>query len=231
MGFEQIKVELQDHMGSDKAIAECAWTSSYTLDKKEDKSPEQVAKLVEMLANEQHGVPFEAVIFRFWARIPKFVDEQLKKHRLSTQNGMSGRYRTMPDEFYFLPDDVKAILNKAFYGDDILNAFSSQCLVANQCYTTCLDMLKQDQKEALITNAEYKRCREVLRGMLPQGNMTETTFIFNLRSLANFFKQRSDWEHAQPEIAILSDRMQDLVELSGVCPVAFKVLKKNGWRI
>jgi thymidylate synthase ThyX len=63
-----IKVELQESMGSDAAIANAAWTSTYDKARREDKydAPEKVATIVRRMARDGHSVPFESVVFRFW---------------------------------------------------------------------------------------------------------------------------------------------------------------------
>jgi thymidylate synthase ThyX len=74
--MKQICVELQEAMGSDRSVANSAWTSSFDKNKRDIKTDEQVADLVKRLALEGHSTPFESVVFRFWLRIPIFVDRQ-----------------------------------------------------------------------------------------------------------------------------------------------------------
>src|SRR3989344_4858009 len=112
---KQIKVELQEYMGSDRTIAEAAWTSSYSLGTKAKKSEIQVTELVKRLANEGHATPFETVVFRFWIKLPIQSDRQLMTHRIMSSNSLSGRYRTMPNEFLEIPEDIKLIFNKIDY--------------------------------------------------------------------------------------------------------------------
>jgi len=110
--MDQIKVELQDFMGGDRAIAEAAWTSSKDNQNRTNRPEEDVARVVNMLADYKHSVPFESVIFRFWIRMPIAVDRQFMTHRIGSHSGMSGRYRTMPSEFLDVPKDVYNILSK-----------------------------------------------------------------------------------------------------------------------
>src|SRR3990167_3732175 len=108
----QIKVELQDTMGSDRAIADAAWTSSLDYQKKKSRSEEDVVRIVNMLADHKHSVPFESVILRFWIKMPIQTDRQFIVHRNQSASGMSGRYRTMPSEYLQVPNDVENILKK-----------------------------------------------------------------------------------------------------------------------
>lgn len=225
-----IIVELQNVMGSDREIAEAAWTSSYNKETKEKKSDEDVARLVKRLILDGHCTPIESVIFKFWMRIPVMIDRQIMTYRQATHNGLSGRYRTMPSDYYHIPPDVEAILDRLPDGDDIIADYESSCALANENYSIAINALKDYEKHGSITNSEYKRCREILRAQLPTAGMTERVSIFNLRSLANFFKQRLS-DHAQPEIREVAQQMLQQIIEAQVCPVAIETLQSIGWNL
>lgn len=234
--FEQIKVELQETMGGDTSIANAAWTSTYDKDKREDKydDPEKVASIVRRLIVDGHGVPIESVIFRFWIRMPIFTDRQHMTHRVASHNGLSGRYRTMPNDWYQLPQDCIDILYKigeyGLDGMDISDSYMACNNRAYQRYNKGLESLKVAEKAGQISNVEFKRVREVLRGMLPTAGMVERTTIMNLRSFANYIRLRLS-DHAQPEIRYIASEMLRLVEEANVCPAAIAALKEVGWRV
>lgn len=244
MSFDQIEVELQETMGSDRAIAECAWTSAITQQGKTKKTDEQVADLVKRLANDGHSTPFEAVIFRFWMRIPIFVDRQHMTHRIASHNGMSGRYRTMPSDYYTMPEDCQNILKKFGWleendlfgcetglpGYGHYQRYLVHCNGAMTAYDHTIKELKHGRDTGVISETEFKRLREVFRGMCPQAGMTERVTTWNLRSFANYQKLRNS-EHAQPEIRYLAEKMLILVKVNNPCPVAIKWLESNNWRI
>lgn len=227
--MNQIKVELQSFMGDDKSIADSAWTSSLDYQKKKTRTPEDVKRVVKMLAENKHSTPFESVVFRFWIKMPISTDRQFMTHRLQSASGMSGRYRTMPNEFQEAPDDVKEIMNKV-QKLDMIKEYNTICEHANWFYNDMLSDLKVDEKDGKITNNEYKRLREFFRGVLPQNNMTERVSIMNLRAFANFIKLRLS-PHAQPEIREVARQMLEAVKKSNVCPTAIEELEKNGWAI
>jgi thymidylate synthase (FAD) len=236
----QILVELQEFMGNDRSIANSAWTSSFDKDKRDARSDEQVCDLVKRLAKEGHSTPFESVIFRFWIRMPIFVDRQHMTHRIASHNGLSGRYRTMPTDYYDLPDDVESILNKVdlrCYKSNpnqpersIYSEYYESCEIANNNYRYAIDSMKKAEKDGAITNQEFKRAREVLRGQLPTAGMVERTTIMNLRSFANYQKLRNS-SHAQPEIKTVAELMLKSVVESNICPVALEALKEKCWNI
>jgi thymidylate synthase (FAD) len=237
----QILVELQDWMGDDRKIAEAAWVSSFNKESRERKTDEQVADLVKRLAKDGHSTPFESVVFRFWMRIPIFTDRQIVTHRIASHSGLSGRYRTMPTDYYEIPDDIDEIIHKI---DNLPNIFPTptepstkwtifqayyeSCETATNNYKLGIDKLRHYEKQGEITNKEYKRCREILRGQLPTAGMTERTSIFNLRSFANFQRLRNS-EHAQPEIQQVAQLMLEEVEKANICLIAISALKNQNW--
>lgn len=234
--MSKILVELQESMGSDRAIANAAWTSSFDKDKREARTDEQVASIVNRLADEGHATPFESVILRFWIRHPIFVDRQHMTHRIASHNGLSGRYRTMPTDYYDIPDDVMAILDLAGKAPqpcedkhwNMVNAYYDSCETAVNNYKLSITQLKSAEKLKLITNEQFKRAREILRGQLPTAGFTERTTILNLRSFANYQRLRSK-AAAQKEIQIVSNIMLKDVKDANVCPVALAALERNKW--
>jgi flavin-dependent thymidylate synthase len=228
----QIQVELQDWMGSDRAIAEAAWTSSNTLSSKNSKTDLDVERIVKLLIDQKHASPIESVVLRFWIKMPIQTDRQHMTHRIGSHNGMSGRYRTMPSEWLNIPDDIKEIMSRAdnSISGEITETYKELCKKTNLFYSLILKEFKGCEEHKIITNKEYKRCREFFRGVLPQNNMTERVTIFNLRSFANYQKLRNS-EHAQPEIRKVAELMLEAVEKANVCPIAISALKANNWNI
>jgi len=228
--MSQIKVELQAVYGGDREIATAAWTSSLGREAKQKRTDEDVQRVINLLADNRHSVPFESVIFRFWMKLPIAVDRQLMTHRLQSASGMSARYRRMPTEYLDIADDVQQIYQRLQEEEHLLTNYYSICENANTFYSIECEKLKKLSEENIITNEEYKRVREFLRGVLPQHNMTERISIMNLRSWANFYKLRSD-KHAQPEIQFLAQQMLETVKQSNKIPFALEALERNGWSI
>jgi thymidylate synthase (FAD) len=233
--MNQIKVELQEWMGSDRSIANAAWTSSFDKEKRDNRSEEQVNNLVRRLAIDKHATPFESVVLRFWIKMPIFIDREHMTHRIASHNGQSARYRTMPKEWYEIPQDVKNILEKANTGSNefeyyFINCYNKLMEDCNDLYREILEKAKFAEENGKITNEEYKRTREVFRGLIPTGNLVERTTIMNLRAFANYQKLRNS-VYAQPEIQRVAQLMLTEVEEKKVCPIALDALKMNGWNI
>lgn len=234
---KQIQVELQEVMGSDRSIAESAWTSSSTYQQKKTRTDEEVKRVVNMLADSKHSVPFESVVFRFWIRLPIQTDRQHMTHRITSSSGLSARYRTMPNDFLEIPADICDILQRHdnITGNPGLSGYYKTkykeiCEQSNEFYRDSLKEFKSWEKSGYITNSEYKRLREFYRGVLPQNNMTERVTVINLRSFANYYKLRSKSD-AQIEIQQIAEMMLQEIIKSNKCPIAINALIKNNWNI
>ncbi len=230
----KIEVELQEWMGSDESIANAAWTSTYDKTRREDRydDPDKVRALVPRLIKEGHSTPIESVILRFWIRHPIFNDRQHMTHRIASHNGLSARYRTMPGDWYSIPEDVQTIFAKINYGagERLKRQFDAHCDQQLQLYTEWLEFVKKADKASIISNGEYKRAREILRGILGTAFMVERTSILNLRSFANYQRLRNS-DHAQVEIRSVAKLMLSQVKEKGVAPIAIATLEECGWRI
>lgn len=227
--MNQIKVELQEWMGSDRSIAESAWTSSLDYQKKQSRTDSDVERVVKMLANNKHATPFESVVLKFWIQMPIQTDRQHMTHRIGSHNGMSGRYRTMPSEYLQIPEDILTILSDSGLDGYVLD-YHFLCDQANNWYTDFMTEIKSKEKNGDLENPHYKRLREFFRGVLPQNNMTERVTIFNLRSFANYQKLRNS-QHAQPEIQEVARLMLEEVRKKGIAPIAIEWLEKNEWNL
>lgn len=226
---EQIKVELQSFMGSDRQIAEAAWTSSFDLGKKELRSEEDIKRVINLLADEKHSVPFESVVFRFWLRLPIAIDRQHMTHRIASHSGMSGRYRTMPSDFLGMSEDVNNIFDKINY-KTVNYEYNNMCKSSNEWYQEAVEQLKRGKQIGLISNDELKRAREFIRGVLPQHNMTERVTVINLRAWANYYKLRHK-PNAQKEIQYIAKAMLKEIKDKNVAPIALECLERNNWII
>lgn len=248
-----IVVELQDAWGSDWNIAHKAWNSSLDQQKAEKKTDEDVKRLIqETLIPHGHNTPLERVWFDFYIKCPIFVERQLDKYRISiqdqgleintetgsfgrmgiSQNEMSARYRTLPSEFYALPIDFLNITNTIWSLDpkDSFKGYYEHLMQYQyKFYSDNLQKARDAEKSGVISNAEYKRFREVLRGVLGTSYYTTMNITINLLSLSHIWVQRLA-EDAQPEIQEVARQMLQAVWNCGNVPYSLEALiKKHGW--
>lgn len=238
--MKQIQVELLQHMGSDQMVGYAARTSSLSKTSREKKMDDVESlikdRLIDWDDEEAHQTPFESVVMTFWYRMPVMIDRQHMTHRFASHNGMSGRYRTMPREYYALPDDVKDILKSvattdiSFFLNEAMDDYNRICTEANDFYEHCINAFKHLESTGKINNEQYKRLREVYRGVLPQSNMVERVSTFNLISFANYQRLRHTAK-AQAEIMFIADEMLRLVKEANIAPVSIKCFEDLKWKV
>ena len=181
-------VRLEDTMGGDLSVVRAARVSY----KSEPKTAEEDAKLIAYLLKHHHGTPFEHAVFQFHVKLPIFVARQWIRHRMSSYNETSFRYREAPEEFY-IPEkwrgqDTKNKQGSAGISDGDDKAWndllSTGCVGAMARYKLLLD---------------NGVAREMARMVLPVNLYTEWYWTVNARALMHFITLRSE-NHAQWEM-------------------------------
>jgi len=156
-----------------------------------------------------------------------------------TQNELSGRYRTIPNRFLEMPEDVEKILNVR--REPTLNNcisrvnpkgwYASMLEAQYKAYEDKLTELKTWVEEKRITQAEYKRAREFIRGILGTAFITHMKLVLNLRAFENILRERLAPD-AQPEIQEVARLMLSEVINANVAPkVVQKMIERNKWNI
>lgn len=156
-----------------------------------------------------------------------------------TQNELSGRYRTIPDRPYEMPQDVAGIMNRAYKGlysgfftappEEHRTVYLQKLRVAHQYYEGELKTLKEAQEKGFITNTEYKRARDVLRGVFGMAYMTDMRLVMNANAFEHVMNQRLPRE-AQMEGRVAAYWIFQAVQKSGAMAVMLEeMVKANKW--
>jgi len=196
-------VRLEDRMGGDMSVIRAARVS-YMSEK--PRPPEEDEKLIAYLLKHNHGTPFEHAVFQFHVKLPIFVARQWIRHRMSSYNETSFRYREAPEEFYIpLKWRAQEIKNKqgsvdsdALPHDEWNKKLNNHCEASMKFY-----------KELLEGGA----AREMARMALPTNLYTEWYWTVNARSLMHFISLRSD-SHAQWETRQFSHALASIMRES-----------------
>ena len=184
-------VELLGYYGSDEVIACSAWTStSRELDEKKRK---RIPKLINMLWSEGHETPFEKGTVHFLVDCDIASHIHLLKHRISSLNAESARYKELKEDKFIVPDDWPE------YWQNKLAYYTQQ---GNELYHQCVG--------ELTDTLGRKRAKESARFFKTYSSKIQSDVMFNMRSFANFQKLRNS-EHAQKEIREIAQLMIDLV--------------------
>ena len=186
------KVELLGYYGSDEVIACSAWTS--TSRNLTDEKRGRIHRLIEMLWINGHETPFEKGTVHFLVDTDIASHIHLLKHRISSLNAESARYKELKEDKYFIPEDWTQ------KWQDTLRDYTD---TGNQLYHKCLEEL-----EPVLGR---KRAKESARFFKTYNSQIQADIMFNMRSFANFLKLRNS-EHAQVEIREIAAKMLELVE-------------------
>lgn len=193
------KVTLLGYYGSDEVIACSAWTST-SRDLTEDKR-KRIPKLISELWSNGHETPFEKGSVHFLVNCDIASHIHLLKHRISSLNAESARYKELKEDKYYLPEDWKGIRDNATQESwlETLEKFTKE---SNELYHRAIS--------DLTPILGRKRAKESARYFKTYNSQIQSDVMFNIRSFANFLKLRNS-EHAQLEIREISAEMLSLV--------------------
>jgi thymidylate synthase (FAD) len=201
------KIELIGYYGSDETIACSAWTS--TSRELTEGKKKRIPKLINMLWSEGHETPFEKGVVHFLVDTEIASHIHLLKHRISSLNAESARYKELKEDKYFLPEDWKGIQisdigeDLSTPSDDWHQRLAEYTEEGNRLYHACLADL-----EPVLGR---KRAKESARFFKTYNSQIQADIMFNMRSFANFIKLRRS-PHSQLEIREIAQQMWDLVE-------------------
>ena len=198
-------VELIGHYGSDEVIACSAWTS--TSRELTDEKRSRVQSLINMLWINGHETPFEKGVVHFLVDTDIASHIHLLKHRISSLNAESARYKELKEDKYYIPEDWNDIpisdrnLHHP-WGNRWVDALRSYTAHGNELYHQCVKDL-----EPVLGR---KRAKESARFFKTYNSQIQADVMFNMRSFANFIQLRNS-KHAQKEIRDIAQQMWDLV--------------------
>ena len=206
MGQLKNTVELLGYYGSDEVIACSAWTST-SRDLTEEKRS-RIGKMIDSLWTNGHETPFEKGVVHFLVNVDQASHIHLLKHRLSSFNGESARYKELKEDKYYLPEDWANIKPTRDIGEEYdqmnwLNVLENYTELGNMLYHQCIVDL-----EPVLGR---KRAKESARFFKNYNSQIQADVSFNMRSFANFVRLRR-CDHAQLEIRQIADEMLKLVQ-------------------
>lgn len=210
-------VELIGIYGDDEIIACSAWTSTSRELTKKKKN--RIPELINDLWSNGHETPFEKGVVHFLVNCDIASHIHLLKHRMSSLNAESARYKELKEDKFYIPSDwidlkITGVALK-FNGDapfisenfdtwdKIIKDFTEE---SNKLYHECLNQL--------TPILGRKRAKESARYFKTYNSQIQSDIMFNMRSFANFLKLRKS-EHAQLEISEIASRMLELVRQTG----------------
>lgn len=190
-------VELIGLYGSDETIALSAWTS--TSRELSDEKKARIPALLKMLAENEHGTPFEKSSLHFLVTADIASHIHVIKHRIGVSvNTESARYKELKDDKFYVPID---------WPEQEKENLAWHCESCFRLYHNCLERLVQG-------GMDRKRAKESARFYLPYSNQVRFDVMFNFRSFTLFQRLRNS-PHAQFEIREIAKNMLQLVQEDG----------------
>ena len=187
-------VELIGYYGSDEIIA-CSALTSTSRNLTEEKR-DRIEGLINTLWTNGHETPFEKGIVHFLVNTDIATHIHLVKHRISSINAESARYKELKEDKYYLPFDWP------IQWTDKLQNYTNEGL---KLYHECIESLTKNY------GMDRKRAKETARFFRGYNTQIEADVMLNMRSFANFLKLR-DSEHAQKEVRDLARQMAFIVK-------------------
>jgi flavin-dependent thymidylate synthase len=182
-------VELIGYYGSDEVIACSAWTSTSRNLTEEKRG--RIEGLINMLWSNGHETPFEKGIVHFLVNTDIATHIHLLKHRISSINAESARYKELKEDKYYVPYD---------WPIEWIDKLENHTNKGLKLYHECLNSLTNNY------GMDRKRAKESARFFRGYNTQIEADIMFNMRSFANFLKLR-DNKHAQKEIREVAQKM------------------------
>ncbi len=227
---DDVSVELVKSSASDADVIWAARVSTAG-----DKSLEDVGAdaaksegLINYLARERHGSPFEHTSMTFFISAPIFVFREFMRHRIASYNEESGRYRELRPVFYVPSKDRKLVqVGKPGSYSFVEGTTEQYQMTVDAIKETCTLAYKNYQKMLTAGVA-----REVARAVLPVTLYSSMYVTMNARALMNFLSLRTAREgshfpsYPQREIEMVAEKME--AEFAKLMPITYGAFEKSG---
>ncbi len=227
---EDMSVELVKSSASDADVIWAARVSTAG-----DKSLEDVGVdasksegLINYLARERHGSPFEHTSMTFFISAPIFVFREFMRHRIASYNEESGRYRELKPVFYIPSKDRKLVqIGKAGSYTFVEGTPEQYEITVASIKETC--QLAYENYQKMLTAGV---AREVARAVLPVTLYSSMYVTMNARALMNFLSLRTAREgshfpsYPQREIEMVAEKME--AHFAKLMPITYGAFEKSG---
>ena len=225
-----VTVELVKASASDADVIWAARVSTAGEQSMEEigEDPARSERLINYLARERHGSPFEHTSMTFFISAPIFVFREFMRHRIASYNEESGRYRELKPVFYVPSTDRKLIqvgkTGSYTFVDGTTEQYETSVKAMKDAYVVAYE---QYQKMLDVGIA-----REVARVVLPVGLYSSMYVSMNSRALMNFLSLRTAREgshfpsYPQREIEMVAEKME--AEFAKLMPLTHKAFEKSG---
>jgi thymidylate synthase (FAD) len=227
---DDVTVELIKSSASDNDVVWAARVSTAGENSKEavgDDASRDVG-LINYLARERHGSPFEHTSMTFFISAPIFVFREFMRHRIASYNEESGRYRELRPVFYIPSKERKLVQIGKTGAYEFIDGTAEQYeITVNAIKDSCTNAYANYQK---MLDAGV--AREVARAVLPVTLFSSMYVTMNARALMNFLSLRTSREgshfpsYPQREIEMVAEKMEE--HFAKLMPITYGAFQKSG---
>jgi len=190
--------------------------------------PSRSAGLINYLARERHGSPFEHTSMTFFVSAPIFVFREFMRHRIASYNEESGRYRELNPVFY-IPSKERKLVQTGKTGHYVfVDGTPDQYEVTVAAMKSTYVLAYENYQKILAAGV----AREVARAVLPVALYSSMYVTMNARALMNFLSLRTTREgshfpsYPQREIEMVAEKMEE--HFARLMPLTYAAFEKSG---
>ncbi|CAB4660597.1 unannotated protein [freshwater metagenome] len=190
--------------------------------------PARSAGLINYLARERHGSPFEHTSMTFFVSAPIFVFREFMRHRIASYNEESGRYRELQPVFYIPAPERKLVQIGKTGAYEFIDGTKEQYEITTTAMKESYLFVYERYQKML----EAGVAREVARAVLPVGLYSSMYVTMNARALMNFLSLRTAREgshfpsYPQREIEMVAEKMEE--HFARLMPLTYGAFEKSG---
>ena len=227
---DDMSVELVKSSASDADVIWAARVSTAG-----DKSLEDVGAdaaksegLINYLARERHGSPFEHTSMTFFISAPIFVFREFMRHRIASYNEESGRYRELKPVFYIPSKERKLVQIGKAGAYTFVDGTAEQFEITFAAIKETCNLAYANYQKMLDAGV----AREVARAVLPVTLYSSMYVTMNARALMNFLSLRTAREgshfpsYPQREIEMVAEKME--AHFAKLMPITYGAFQKSG---
>jgi thymidylate synthase (FAD) len=227
---DDVSVELIKASASDADVIWAARVSTAGEQSMDEigEDPARSAGLINYLARERHGSPFEHTSMTFFISAPIFVFREFMRHRIASYNEESGRYRELKPVFY-IPNQARNLIQIGKTGAyEFVPGTEEQFQITVDAMKDAYTVAYESYKKMLDAGI----AREVARAVLPVATYSSMYVTMNARALMNFLSLRTSREgshfpsYPQREIEMVAEKME--AEFAKLMPLTYQAFEKSG---
>jgi thymidylate synthase (FAD) len=227
---DDMSVELVKSSASDADVIWAARVSTAGDKSLEDvgADPAKSEGLINYLARERHGSPFEHTSMTFFISAPIFVFREFMRHRIASYNEESGRYRELKPVFYIPSKERKLVQIGKAGAYTFVDGTPEQFDITVAAIKETCNLAYANYQKVLDAGV----AREVARAVLPVTLYSSMYVTMNARALMNFLSLRTAREgshfpsYPQREIEMVAEKME--AHFAKLMPITYGAFQKSG---